>query len=393
MPSLHPLHQDILRQAIRERYQREHPDPKDVSATQIARYFATRPGTRLGQATVHRFFSDYAPRDLNTLNVLADYAGHQDITVFQRYCYECDNWSLRSHRDEALPQAYELMLRLRATTGSARAVGSQAAAVLVQQPAGRDHWMQAWVDLAYLTDYYGELLPAYRAGRVGPEGEIFAAGLLYLRALLTNERAERERRATELAGIEPRPSLPAFALGRWEFARLMEQPNRPLPAAELAVLRAKAQQAVVPPAGTTRPAAYNYFPLGYRFLVAEALFLRREWVTLAEWAAEAEAALHGLLFEQAGNVFGEVLRAWRVAAHYQAGETLAPKVSWLEPAFHSENRWLWDYYEVYLWLAQLLAGASATKASALRSQVAAFAAQREMPYFNDYLRKISDTTA
>ena len=240
-PELHVALQDEVKAA----YQKQHPGSLQPTANQVAVYFNVRHKPPLAEATVHRFFNCASPTQpgTNTLNVLAKYAGFDDYADYARHFEEQHAVHLRGSRPQRLGQSYGLMQRLRGETGTVLAASLRAVASAVCTPAGQDDWVQAWVDLAHLPGYYGQLLDVYAAAVRSTEAQLFAGGLRYLKALLTENQAECQTQAQLLGALDPRASAPAFALGRWAFARLMQRfadaPGE-LSAAELNALRAQA---------------------------------------------------------------------------------------------------------------------------------------------------------
>lgn len=378
-----------LQEEVKATYRKKNPGLLKVTPNQVALYFDIRHTPRLAEATIHRFFNCAAPTQpgSNTLKILAQYAGFDDLADFVRHFEEQNEMLLRGGRPERLGQAYGLMQRLRGETGAALASSLRAAATSVRTPSGQDDWVQAWVDLAHLPGYFGQLLEIYSEANRSSEAQIFAAGLRYLRGLLTEDLTERDSQAQLLQSLHPRLSAPPFVLGRWAFVRLMErsfEDSSLLSEAELAVLREQAPVPAIAVAASTRPAAYNYFPAGYHFLVAEALYLSQQWPALASWLVETEAALTRIGFQAYGNVYSEVLGAWQAMALYQIGQTTAARATWesLQPSLNKpENRWLWDFYEVYFWLTGQAFAQSPAEAAGLRERVASFAAERGLPYF------------
>ena len=385
-----------LQEEVKAAHRRQNPNPPDTTANRVAMHFATQHRPRLSEATVHRFFNCAAPTQpsANTLNVLARYAGFADLADFARHFEEQNAMHLHGERSQRLGRAYGLMQRLRGETGPVLAASLRAAADTIRTPAGQDDWVQAWVDLAHLPGYYGQLLDVYGVAVQSTEAQLFAGGLRYLKALLTDDPTECEAQARLLVALDPRASTPAFTRGRWAFARLMQRfaddPDD-LSGAELDALRAQAPVPAVAAGAAARPAAYNYFPAGYHFLVAEALFLGRQWPALAAWLAETEAALARIGFGTAGNVFGEVLGAWQAVALHHTGQAAAAQARWqaLRPSFEKpENRWLWDYYEVYWWLAEAILATRKADVAASKVRVTAFAKKYGMPFFERFAREL-----
>ena len=107
-------------------------------------------------------------------------------------------------------------------------------------------------------------------------------------------------------------------------------------------------------------------------------------------AVETEATLTQVGFVAASNVFGEVLRAWQAVALQYTGQSTTGKIVWqsIRPSIDkTENRWLWDYYEVYLWLAELAFTTSDAEADRLRKQVNDFALLAGNAVFQCFLKR------
>ena len=288
MPTISRELQAALQNEVIVTYQKRNRSSQKATANQLAIYFSSRHTPRLSEATIHRFFNVDAPTTpgSHTLDTIAQYAGFRDLADFAHYFEEQNDMLLRGNRLERLGQSYGLMQRFRNETSEVLASSLRTAAQAVGTPNGQNDWIQAWVDLAHLPGYFGKLLESYSEANQSPEAQVFAGGLRYLKSLLTLNHPERTRQAHALQSLDPRLSTPPFVLGRWAFARLMErafEDSSVLTDAEFDLLRERAPVPVAAVGAASRPAAYNYFPAGYHFLVAEALYLSQQWVALAAW--------------------------------------------------------------------------------------------------------------
>lgn len=332
------------------------------------------------------------------LNALARYAGYGGGFVeFQASLQEApirdltgDAWADR------LQQSYRILQELRQT----RQVPDDLRNLLVYNRTGNEDFIKAYVDLAYLNGYYGQLLAAYMV-RIEPAGHtddvIFAAGLLYLRAFLVGDSAAAGTQWQTLQQHRPRAGTPAFAHGRWAFAALTATPaaHRPTVLEELGRVHPQPSNVA---ANRDLPASYNYFPAGFHFLVCEALFLLGEYLPLAEWVARTRQQLEVVQYQPPHNVYYELLDVFGAVALLGTGQPKAARAAFadLTPSLDvPANRWLWDHYEVYWWLADLqfaVSGLPSSDQSTLRNKIAAFAKERQMPYFKQIEQRISPNT-
>ncbi len=392
--------QKALKAAVRSAYARKYPNTRlPVAVNALVKEFGAmvKPLTRLGQRTVERFFGDIGKSNRGTLDTLAQYAGFANFSVFAA----AKRWELAAQatdRTARMQWAFGQLRELRECTGSELRARLAETQVLLTQPLWQTDWLQSFVDLAYLSSgYYGTLVAAcYEQG--GSIDPLFCPSLLYLRAWVQNDRPGCLHYAERVAWQYLRYSASPFLMGRVAFVELAEYfylHPQPLAAAGLQVWRERAP--AYPPSSlyVPRPKFYNYFPAGYHFLVAEALFLHGQWQALAIWLAETATYLTRLEFETAGNVFGEVLAIWQAVALLRIGNLTAAQVAFkqLQPPIKTpENRWLWDYYEVYWWLADLqfaVVRVSASNHEVLRDQINRFANQYQMPFFKQMEQRIS----
>ncbi len=329
------------------------------------------------------------------LNALARYAGHGGgFAAFRAATQEAPTRALTGATwADRLRQGHRILQELRHTPQ----VPDDLRNLLVYQRPGNDDFVKAYVDLAYLNGYYGQLLAAYMV-RIEPAGHtddvIFAAGMLYLQAFLANDAAAAQAQWLVLQRHPPRAATPAFAHGRWAFAALTATPAADRPA----LLEALGQMHPQPPnvaASRDLPASYNYFPAGFHFLVCEALFLLGEHRPLAEWVARTRQQLHQVQYHPPHNVYHELLGVFEAVALLGSGQPEAARAAFAAIALSPDvpaNRWLWDYYEVYGLLAELqlvAGGAAAAEQSVLRGKIADFAGKYQMPYFSHVARTMT----
>ena len=328
------------------------------------------------------------------LNALARYAGYGGGFVeFQAATQEAPTRDLNGDAwADRLRQSYRILQELR----QARQVPDDLRNLLVYNRTGNDDFIKAYVDVAYLNGYYGQLLAAYMV-RIEPAGHtddvIFAAGLLYLRAFLVGDSAAAGAHWLTIQQHRPRAGTPAFAHGRWAFAALTATPaaHRPTVLEELGRVHPQPSNIA---ASRDLPASYNYFPAGFHFLVCEALFLLGEYLPLAEWVARTRQQLEQVQYQPPHNVYYELLDVFGAVALLGTGQPKAARTAFadLTPSLDvPANRWLWDYYQVYWWLADLqfaVAGISSSKQEALQNKIAFFAKECQMPFFSHVARTI-----
>lgn len=302
---------------------------------------------------------------------------------------------------DRLQGSHEILQELRQSGGN---VSDPLRELLVYDRTGNDDFMKAFVDLAHLNGYYGQLLAAYVA-RIQLSGStddiIFGMGVLYLRSYLTGDRVSAEKYWETLQRLPRRAGTPAFAHGRWAFAALTQAALQASGAE--AVARILADLVLVHPqpsnvaAGSMLPAAYNFFPAGFHFLVCEALFLIGAHQALAEWVARTRRQVQAAQYYPAHNVYSELLDLFEAVALLGTGQLAAAQTVYsnFTPSLDLPvNRWLWDYYEVYCWLADLqfaVAGVPSNQ-EVLTDRINAFANKYQMPFFTLFVQRITSGT-
>ena len=333
-----------------------------------------------------------------TLNPLAKYAGYTDFAAFRnKGALPAPTQLTGRSRGERLQQGYETLLSAR-VAAQAGALPSTWVTLLAHERAGIDDFLKAYVDLNHLHGYYGQLLDAFMQKQKPGDNQndrLFGLGVQYYRAFLAEDGAAMARYWQTMQKLHLGTSVPAFTHGRWAFALIIQATGAATLAQVLAELKAVAVQPPNVEAGRVLPPPYNYFPAGFQFLVCEALFLRQEWSALLEWLDRADSALRRVEFTCEDNVFGEVMLVWRAMALICTGQDAAANTAWggLRPSLNKvENRWLWDYYEVYWWLADLqfaVAGISSSNQEKLRNKITFFAKEYQRPFFQQIEQRIS----
>ena len=139
------------------------------------------------------------------------------------------------------------------------------------------------------------------------------------------------------------------------------------------------------------PTFYNFFPAGYHFFVAEALFLTSQFEALHGWLEFTRAEFPELATLEP-NVYNEVLRGFAAVARLRTGRAADLSRSAHLPIMLETHSWLLDYYQVHLALVELhiitLVG-EAAQAAQLLARVAAFARAHQFPFFNQIVQRIA----
>ena len=348
--------------------------------------------------SVKRFITGVTARPglEGVLDPLAKYAGFVDYQTFVASCsHEIATRSM--DRTERLNWAYRQAMLLRSAKGTNQQRLLAEVQAMMTQPMWQNDWLLAFVDLAHLPGYYGELVAACEEQGAIAE-PLFATALLYLRAWQQADPSGCKQYADKINSDQLRNSASPFLRGRVAFVEWGEYLRlRPEPLAATILQRMRDEAPAYPPGpqNMQRPAFYNYFPAGYHFLVAETLFVNGQWEALRTWLEETEAYLARLNFQPVSNVFVEVLAIWQSVAFLLTGDTVAAHSAWekLRPSLTNlDNCWLWDYYEVYWWLADLrfaVAGLSSSKQEEVRGRIADFAKQCQMPFFKQMEEQIA----
>ena len=414
MPSLPlPLH-TALREAVAARFGQplRYPSHCDALEAELLKA-AGAGGRRLSPSTLRRFFG-LVEKDggyhLYTLDTLARYAGHANFEAFGKVVADLatvtnspagpptDIPELLTMEQLAYPERLLLGYFLGRVTRPLAADGPAASLALrlAAHPAGQEFFVESFVDLAYLNGAYGEILAEYLRHKLMAEAQLFGHGTLFLGEFLAEDEGAWRARLRQLLDLPVPAETHAFPRGRRAFAEIVaawqDAPDRPLPGPLLARLRKEA--AAVPHTAESvppLPAFYNFFPAGYHFFVAEALFLTNQFEALLTWLEFTEAAFPELAdLEQ--NVYNEMLRAFRAVALLRTGHALASSLNteWLfQLGTHS---WLLDYYQVHIKLAELhvavMGGKDASEVDRLRSQIAEFALCYRMPFFKQLAGRI-----
>ncbi|GAA3926207.1 hypothetical protein [Hymenobacter algoricola] len=361
-----------------------------------------------GRATILRFFglvSSMATPTRHTLDTLAAYAGFLDFATFSRVQLPpsaaapaaADALVLLTGATyaESLLRGYALGQSTRPATPDGRA--SALALALAADPAGQEYFVESFVDLAYLNGAYGEVVLEYLRHATASQALIFGYSTLFLGAFLAQDEPAWRARLTQLEAVRVPPSLHPFPRGRRAFALLLaawyDAPAAGLPAELLARIHQQAPTGSWAVGTTELPAFYNYFPAGYHFLVAEALFLTGQYAPLHAWLTLTYRQFPEL--EQPGRtVYHDLLQAFRaVAARHGAGPSAAPlSLPARQSAEASTHAWLWDYYQVHWSLAELYFAVadlpSGPDVAARCEQIREFAVARRMPFFNRVAQQI-----
>lgn len=380
----------------------------DGECIALAKVLALQPGGSLSRTWLRRFFlkqESYFHR--NSLDKLALYAEGCDFAYFcrlleagsaageQAAAQAIEPLSLQGPSYAAsLQQGYVLGMRIRPGRPT-EAVEAQALAQAAT-PYGQKLFVESFVDLAHVNGAYGAVVERYLEHATAWDRQIFGYSVLFLGAFLAEDEPRWRQRLAQLRAVPVPHGMHPFPLGRRAFALLMaDRWSRPITDTALDELRQQARTCAVAEADAGYPAFYNYFPAGYYFLVAEALFLRGQFAALNQWLDTTDAFLERVAYCREPNVFREVLDAFRSVALLRTGapaearhlyQDLSPSVA------VADNRWLWDYYQVYLWLTDLhfeagAEGSQAKRASA-HAAIEAFAQERNMPFFRTVARHI-----
>ncbi|MET4106576.1 hypothetical protein [Hymenobacter sp. UYP22] len=398
-----------MREAVATRFGQplRYPSHCDALEAELQKTAATG-GRRLSPSTLRRFFglvSKEGGYHLHTLDTLARYAGHPDFAAFGRSVSALVTAPLTSSPPPDIPELLGMALlsyperlllgyflgrvtRPVAPTGAAAPLALRLAA----HPAGQELFVESFVDLAYLTGAYGEILTEYLRHKRTPEAQLFGHCTLFLGEFLAEDTAAWQTRLPLLLALPVPPKTHAFPRGRRAFAQIMaawyEAPNQPLSNALLQQLQQEA--ASIPQPTLPSPALpdfYNLFPAGYHFLVAEALFLTQQFAALTDWIATTWAAFPTVAALQQ-NVYAELLRAFEAVAHLRTGQTTT-RPEGLQALFTLDTHtWLLDYYQVYLWLTGLHFTTDSAEVSRLQISVQEFASRHRMPFFQQVAKNI-----
>ena len=413
MPALTlPLHA-ALREAVATRFGQplRYPSHCDALETELARTAGTG-SRRLSPSTLRRFFGLVEKEGgyhLHTLDTLARYAGHADFAAFGHAVtglaqtnaaapdFPTDIPELLAMARLAPPERLLLGYFLGRVTRPAQPGGAAAplALRLAAHPAGQEFFVESFVDLTHLSGAYGEVLAEYLRHKRTAEAQLFGHGTLFLKEFLANDESAWRTRLQHLRAMPVLATMHAFPRGRRAFAEIVagwhDATTAELPAALLSRLLAEAvgvPRAMTPP--PPLPAFYNFFPAGYHFFVAEALFLTSQFETLHGWL-ECTLAEFPELATLEPNVYNELLRAFAAVARLRTGRPTNVELSTHSLMQLESHSWLLDYYQVHIALVELhlatLAG-NASKVAELRARIAEFAETHQFPFFNDLARRI-----
>ena len=407
MPLLSPPLQAALRAAVATRFGQPLRYPSHCDALETELQKAGGPGARrLSPSTLRRFFGLVDKEGgfhLHTLDTLARYAGHATFADFGK--------SIAGHAAvEAATSPADIpeLLAMERLAPSERLLlgyflgrvtrpaqpGSAAAPLalrLAAHPAGQEFFVESFVDLTHLNGAYGQVLAEYLRYKLTPEAQLFGHATLFLRDFLADDERAWRARLQHLRSLLVPASLHPFPRGRCAFAEIVAAWHD----AEFAevlprlLFQAAAVPRVVAPSPPL-PAFYNFFPAGYHFFVAEALFLTSQFEVLHGWLEFTWAEFPELATLEA-NVYNELLRAFAAVARLRTGRPANPALPAHSLKELESHSWLLDYYQVHIALVELhlatLAGHTA-EAGRLRAQIADFADVHQFPFFNRLAQRI-----
>jgi len=413
VPALTPPLHTALREAVATRFGHplRYPSHCDALEAELAKT-AGAGGRRLSPSTLRRFFGLVEKEGgyhLHTLDTLARYAGHADFAAFGQAVaglaqafgappdFPTDIPELLAMARLAPPERLLLGYFLGRVTRPAQPGGAAAplALRLATHPAGQEFFVESFVDLAHLNGAYGEVLVEYLRHKYTAEAQLFGHGTLFLKEFLANDEPAWRARLRHLRALPVPAGTHAFPRGRLAFAEVMaawhDADFAGVPAALL--LRLLAEAADVPRSvvmSPPLPTFYNFFPAGYHFFVAEALFLTSQFEALHGWLKFTRAEFPELATLEP-NVYNEVLRGFAAVARLRTGRAADQSRSAHLPIKLESHSWLLDYYQVHLALVELhfatLAG-EAAQAALLLARVAAFAGAHQFPFFNQVAQRI-----
>lgn len=402
-----PVHLEALRQEVAKRFGR--PISTNTDCSELARAMNAASGSSLSRTLLRRFFLNRERSFFrNTLDKLAAYAAGCDFLYFCRLLAAGSAADAPTQVVEpimllgptyalSLQQGYVLGMRTR--PGSPAEAAEAQALAQAANPAGQKLFVESFVDLAHVTGAYGTVVEKYLDHAAGWDKQIFGYSVLFLSAFLAEDKPLWQRRLGQLRAVPVPHGLHPFPMGRRAFALLMadwaQRPAKPLSASALEALRQEARTCAVAEADAGYPMFYNYFPAGYHFMVAEALFLSGRFASLTQWLATTDELLGRVAYQSKNNVFREVLEAFRAVAYLYNGAPAEamPYYQALKPSVTvADNRWLWDYYQVYLWLTDLHFAAKSDGLSpnltAAHHRIELFAQERNMPFFRNVACRI-----
>lgn len=364
-------------------------------ANDVVSFLASGTAIRVAHNPIVRFFDEVNPTPnphQNTLEALARYAGYcggfpefqAEFELRQQPAIAGEN------RPARLRQAYVELKKVR--RGNPDGPAPARVLALLRTGTGMNDFAKAFVDLAYLNGYYGELVEHLVARSNSSFSLIFEHGLLFLRAWLAENEPQWREYLAKLLDEHPQDSLHHFPRGRRAFARILGTCyNEARGSSSLTeVLAAMEKQPLPGPnvaAGRELPAFYNYFPAGYHFQITEALFLAGEYDALSRWVGLTKDYLARMDYSPRQNVFCELLEAFEAVALLRTGQVEQAEAVFqgLRPSTdEDDNKWLWDYYQIHWWLSELhfaSARLDVRRQQELRMAIARFARQKRMLFF------------
>ncbi|MBC6988878.1 hypothetical protein [Hymenobacter sp. BT491] len=302
-------------------------------------------------------------------------------------------FDLALSESELVELGHFLGMELRTNREAAEALNP----LLAAQPSGQLYFVETFVDQANLNRAYRRTITAYLQHKQTPEAQLFGNCMLFLGDFLKEDYAACTEHIAAIRRVPHSNAFHSFPQGRRVFSELVHQyfvEGQPEIAFSMESLQNQARE--IPRSRSSVdlfPSAYQFFPAGFHYFVAEAFFLMQRYAELLEWH-DFTLALYPELEDYQDNVYTQILQAFRAVALLHTGRPSEAEAAYRSLALREQldqYSWFKDYYIVYYLLTEVhfgRVGLSHMPLAAALANIEQHAINRQMPFYTTFARRL-----